>query len=98
VLVNALRSVDVGRKHWFYVGAGDHAGAAGNVTRLIAMCKLHTIEYAAYLETAIRCVPVWPRDRDIELSPCGWRVLLVRLNGTEVAALFSSVTVPLPKA
>lgn len=93
----ALRTVAIGRKNWLFFGSDDHAEAAANVMSLIASCKLHAIEPSAYLEAVIRCVPVWPRDRYIELAPCNWLATRARLDSTELDAPFGHVTVPPPK-
>ena len=93
----ALRNVAIGRKNWLFFGSDDHAEAAANVMSLIASCKLHAIEPAAYLEAVIRCVPVWPRDRSIELAPCKWLATRARIDQAELDAPFGHVTVPPPK-
>jgi transposase len=61
---------------------------------LIASCKLHGIEPRAYLEAVIRLVPVWPRDRYIELAPMNWLRTRSRLVQSELDAPFGHMTVP----
>jgi transposase len=90
----ALRKVAVGRKNWLFFGSDDHAEAAANLMSLIASCKLHAIEPRAYLEAVIRLVPVWPRDRYIELAPMNWLRTRSRLVQSELDAPFGHMTLP----
>ena len=90
----ALRTIAVGRKNWLFFGSDDHAEAAANVIRLTAPCKLHAIGPMAYLEAVIRCVPVSPRDRLLEIAPRYWSATRARLNNVELDAPFGHVTVP----
>lgn len=92
----ALRQVAVGRKAWLFFGSDDHAEAAANLMGLLASCKLHRVEPMAYLEAVIRLVPVWPRDRYLELAPKYWAETRGRLDADQLAAAVGPIAVPPP--
>lgn len=95
---NALRKVALGRKNWLFFGSDDHAASAANLMSLIASCKLHAIEPAAYLEVMLRIVPYWPKDRFLELAPKYWNHTCLRLDSAELSAPLGPITVPPPLA
>jgi transposase len=91
---NALRAVAVGRKNWLFFGSDDHAEAAANIMGLIASCKLHAVEPAAYFEALIRIVPYWPKNRFLELAPKYWNATCARLRDHELDAPLGHISVP----
>ena len=93
---NALRVIAVGRNAWLFFGSDDHAGAAANIFSLIASCKLHAIEPRAYLAELIHVMPLWPRDRYIELAPKYWRDTRARLRDSELTREYGPLTIPPP--
>lgn len=91
---NALRVVATGRKAWLFFGSDDHAQAAANLYSLIASCKLHGLDPERYLTEVIRIMPLWPRERYLELAPAYWAQTRARLVPCELDAELGFVTVP----
>lgn len=93
----ALRSpICAGRKAWLFFGSDDHASAAANLFSLIVSCQLHGIDPETYLTEIIRIVPLWPRDRYLELAPKYWAATRARLDPAELARELGPLTVPPP--
>ena len=92
----ALRSIAVGRHAWLFFGSDDHASAAANLFSLIASCQLHDLDAETYLAEMVRIVPLWPRDRYLELAPKYWARTRARLDPTELAHELGPITVPPP--
>jgi hypothetical protein len=86
--------IAVGRKNWLFCGSDDHAQSAANLFSLIASCKLHGIDPETYLAEIIRIMPLWPRDRYLELSPRYWNSTRKRLIASELAVEIGPITVP----
>ena len=89
-----LRPIAVGRNAWLFFGSDDHATAAANLFSLIASCKLHGIEPEGYLAELIRVMPVWPRDRYLELAPKYWRATRARLPENALVPEYGFAAVP----
>ena len=95
----ALRgSIAVGRKAWLFFGSDDHAQAAANIFSLVASCELHGLDVESYLADVIRLMPLWPRDRYLELAPRYWTRTRARLDPCELELAIGHVTVPPPPA
>ncbi len=95
----ALRgSIAVGRKAWLFFGSDDHATAAANIFSLVASCELHGLDVERYLAEVIRVMPLWPRDRYLELAPRYWTGTRARLAPRELERPIGHVTVPPPAA
>lgn len=93
----ALRSpICAGRKAWLFFGSDDHANAAANLFSLIVSCQLHGLDPETYLTEIIRIVPLWPRDRYLELAPKYWAATRARLDPDELAKELGPLTVPPP--
>jgi len=91
----ALRSpICAGRKAWLFFGSDDHATAAANLFSLIASCLLHDIDPETYLTEIIRIVPLWPKQRFLELAPKYWKATRARLNPAELEQELGPLTVP----
>jgi transposase len=90
----ALRPIAVGRNAWLFFGSDDHAGAAANLFSLVASCALHRIDVETYLAEMIRIVPLWPRDRYLELAPKYWAQTRARLVPAELEKELGPITVP----
>ena len=91
----ALRgSIAVGRKAWLFFGSDDHAQAAANIFSLVASCELHALDVESYLAEVIRVLPIWPRDRYLELAPRYWAATRARLDPRELELPVGNVTVP----
>jgi transposase len=90
----ALRPLCVGRKNWLFFGSDDHASAAANLFSLVASCQLHGLDPEIYLAQIIRLVPLWPRDRYLELAPKYWAATRERLDAHELGRELGPVTVP----
>ncbi|MEO8903390.1 MAG: transposase domain-containing protein [Polyangiaceae bacterium] len=67
---------------------------AWHPARLIAGCKLHSLDAERYLAEVIRVMPYWPRERFLELAPAYWAQTRARLDPTELEAELGFVTVP----
>jgi hypothetical protein len=93
----ALRSpICAGRKAWLFFGSDDHATAAANLFSLIVSCELHGLDPETYLAEIIRVVPLWPRNRYLELAPKYWAATRSRLDPDELAKELGPLTVPPP--
>ena len=92
----ALRPLCVGRKNWLFFGSDDHASAPANLFSLVVSCQLHGIDPEIYLAQIIRLVPLWPRDRYLELAPKYWTATRERLDAAELARELGPITVPPP--
>ena len=93
----ALRSpICAGRKAWLFFGSDDHASAAANLFSLIVSCQLHGLDAETYLAEVIRVLPLWPRDRYLELAPKYWAATRSRLDPAELAHELGPLTVPSP--
>jgi transposase len=92
----ALKLICTGRRNWLFFGSDDHAQAAANLFSLIASCQLHDIDPERYLTELIHIMPVWPRDRYLELAPAYWTATRARLNPAELANEIGPITVPSP--
>jgi hypothetical protein len=90
----ALRPIAVGRNAWLFFGSDDHAAAAANLFSLVASCALHRLDVETYLTEMIRIVPLWPRDRYLELAPKYWAGTRARLVEKELADELGPLTVP----
>jgi transposase len=90
----ALRPIAVGRSAWLFFGSDDHAAAAANLFSLVASCELHRLDFETYLAEMIRIVPLWPRDRYLELAPKYWARTRARLDENELADELGPITVP----
>jgi hypothetical protein len=91
-----LRRVAVGRKAWLFVGSDDHGQAAGNLLTLIASARLHKLDPEVYLRDVFRVLPLWQRDRYLELAPRYWRITRARLDRSELDREVGWLTVPEP--
>ena len=89
-----LRPIAVGRKAWLFFGSDDHATAAANLFSLIASCKLHGIEPEGYLADLIRVMPVWPRERYLELAPKYWKATRARFPENALVPEYGFAAVP----
>jgi len=87
-------SIATGRKAWLFVGSDDHAQSAGHLFSLIASCKLHRLDAETYLRDLFRVLAHWPKDRYLELAPKYWAKTRARLDSTQLAHEFGSLTVP----
>lgn len=90
----ALRKIVVGRKNWMFYGSDTHAEAAAAIFSIIASCRLHRLDPFAYVEEVLRILPVWPRDRYLELAPAHWTSTRARLHPDELELPIGSFTVP----
>jgi transposase len=93
----AFRSpICAGRKAWLFFGSDDHATAAANLFSLIVSCQLHRLDPETYLAEILRIVPLWPRERYLELAPKYWAATRARLDPRELAKELGPLTVPPP--
>ena len=90
----ALRKVAVGRKNWLFVGSDDHAVSTANLLSVIASARLHDLDPEDYLRDLFRVLPLWPRDRYLELAPKNWPATRARLDAAELEAEVGWLTIP----
>lgn len=89
-----LRSLVVGRANWLFVGSDETAPWTCTFVSLIASCALHGLDPEAYLRDLFRVLPVWPKNRMLELAPKYWRATRERLNQAQLALPLGPLTVP----
>src|SRR5690606_2438033 len=92
-----LRNIAVGRKARLFVGSDEHAQAAGSFLSLISECRLHDLEPEAYLRDILRVLPLWPRQRYLELAPKYWARTRARLLPSELDLEIGWLTIPPPE-
>lgn len=89
-----LRKVVRIRDAAFFAGSDDHAESAGAILSLLASAKLHGLDPERYLRDVIRVLPVWPRDRYLELCPKAWAETRARLDAAQLDAEVGAIDVP----
>lgn len=89
-----LRSLVVGRANWLFVGSDETAPWTCTFVSLVASCALHGIDPEGYLRDLFRVLPVWPKNRMLELAPKHWRATRERLNEAQLALPLGPLTVP----
>jgi transposase len=93
-----LRSLVVGRANWLFVGSDETAPRTCTFVSLVASCQLHGIDTEGYLRDVFRVLPVWPKNRMLELAPKYWRETRALLNEAQMAKPLGPVTVPPARA
>lgn len=76
----AIKAVALGRKAWLFCGSDDHAKSTAALYSLVASARLHDLDPEDYLRCLIRLVPLWPKDRMLELAPVFWARTRERLD------------------
>jgi transposase len=89
-----LRSLVVGRANWLFVGSDDTAPWTCTFGSLVASCQLHGIDPEGYLRDLFRVLPVWPKNRMLELAPKFWRATRELLDDEQMALPLGPLTVP----
>lgn len=90
----AIKAVALGRKAWLFCGSDDHAKSTAALFSIIASARLHQIEPEEYLRCLIRLVPLWPKDRMLELAPLLWARTRERLDPKALAAELGPIAIP----
>lgn len=90
----AIKAVALGRKAWLFCGSDDHAKSTAALFSIVASARLHRIEPEEYLRCLIRLVPLWPKDRMLELAPLFWARTRERLDPKALAAEFGPIAIP----
>ncbi len=91
-----LRRLVIGRANWLFCGSDDTAPQTCTFVSLVASCELHKLDPEAYLRDLFRVLPIWPRNRVLELAPKYWMRTRARLDSAELALPLGPITVPLP--
>lgn len=73
---NALRTVAVGRKNYFFFGSDNGGEAAAIIYSLLGTCKLNGVEAEGWLREVISKINDWPSNRVDELLP--WNLSSVK--------------------
>lgn len=89
-----LRALVVGRANWLFVGSDDTAPSTCTFVSLVASCQLHGIDPEGYLRDLFRVLPVWPKNRMLELAPKYWNATRALLDKTQLALPLGPLTVP----
>lgn len=89
-----LRSLVVGRANWLFVGSDDTAPSTSTFVSLVASCQLHGIDPEGYLRDLFRVLPVWPKNRMLELAPKYWNATKALLDQAQLALPLGPLTVP----
>ncbi len=89
-----LRSLVVGRANWLFVGSDETAEWTCTFVSLAASCQLHGIDPEGYLRDLFRLLPVWPKNRMLELAPKFWRATRALLDDAQLALPLGPLTVP----
>jgi hypothetical protein len=91
-----LRRLVIGRANWVFVGSDDSAAWTCTFVSLVASCQLHGIDPEAYLRDLFRVLPLWPRNRALELAPKYWRATRAGLDPEELKLPLGPLTLPPP--
>ena len=91
-----LRRLVIGRANWLFCGSDDTAPQTCTFVSLVASCEMHKLDPEAYLRDLFRVLPVWPRNRVLELAPKYWTRTRSRLDSAELALPLGPITVPPP--
>jgi len=90
----AVKFVVLGRKAWLFAGSDDHAQSTAVLFSIIASARLHRLDPEEYLRCLIRLVPLWPKDRLIELAPLFWARTRARLDPKALAMELGPIEIP----
>lgn len=63
---------------------------------MIASARLHDLDPEDYLRDVLRVLPLWPKDRYLELSPKNWAATRARLDAAELEREIGWLTIPSP--
>ena len=90
----ALKAVAIGRKAWLFCGSDDHAKSTAALYSLVASARLHRLDPEDYLRCLIRLVPIWPKDRMLELAPLFWARTAARLDAAQLSKEIGPIDIP----
>jgi transposase len=90
----AIKTIALGRKAWLFCGSDDHARSTAALYSIIASARLHGLDPEEYLRCLIRLVPLWPKDRMLELTPLFWARTCARLDPKKLADDLGPIDIP----
>jgi transposase len=90
----AVKIIALGRKSWLFCGSDDHAKSTAALYSIIASARLHRLDPEEYLRCLIRLVPLWPKDRMLELAPLFWERTRARLDPQKLAKELGPIDIP----
>jgi hypothetical protein len=90
----AIKAIALGRKAWLFCGSDDHAKSTAALYSVIASARLHDLDPEEYLRCLIRLVPLWPKDRMLELAPLCWARTRARLDPEQLAKELGAIAIP----
>jgi transposase len=90
----ALKAVALGRKAWLFCGSDDHARSTAALYSLVASARLHRLDPEDYLRCLVRLVPIWPKDRMLELAPLFWARTAARLDAAQLSKEVGLIAIP----
>lgn len=91
----AVKAIALGRKAWLFCGSDDHAKSTAALYSIVASARLHGLDPEEYLRCLIRLVPLWPKDRMLELAPLFWARTRARLDPTALAMDLGPIAIPI---
>ena len=89
-----VKNIALGRKAWLFCGSDDHAKSTAALYSLVTSARLHGLDVEDYLCCLIRLVPLWPKDRMLELAPLFWARTRARLDPEQLAKELGPVAIP----
>jgi len=73
VVERELRRVALGRKNWLFAGSDEGAERAAVAFTILATCRMHGVNPAAYIADVLRKLSAgWPMSRIDEILPDAW--------------------------
>ncbi len=90
----AIKAIALGRKAWLFCGSDDHAKSTAALYSLVASARLHDLDPEDYLRCLMRLVPLWPKDRMLELAPLFWARTRERLDAKLLAEDLGPIPIP----
>ena len=91
-----IRHIALGRKNWLFIGSPAASNAASTWLSLILSARIHKLDPELYLRDIFRLLPIWPKNRLIELAPHCWRATRAQLDPKRLAAEFGKIAIPPP--
>lgn len=92
------RHLAIGRKNWLFFGSEDGAEAGCVWLSLVLSARMHGLDVERYLRDLFRVLPLWPKQRILELSPHRWKATRARLDPLEMSRELGRLTIPPPLA
>jgi len=89
-----VRHFAVGRKSWIFYGSEDGAAAGSTWLTLVLSARMHGLHVETYFRDLFRLLPIWPKNRLIELAPHAWARTRATLIAKELKPEYGPITIP----